>query len=127
MILSGDIFSPEDAERAFNETGCDAVMVARGVYGRPWIFRAIKLHLGGLPAEEPSASERLETILAHLDLAIVQYGEKTAAVRFRKHLLWYTKGVSGVVALRPAMSHVESRRDIEEILSRLHGKDVWNG
>ena len=119
VILSGDIFSAEDAERALRETGCDAVMVARGVYGRPWIFRSIHRHLAGRPEQEPSVSEKLDVILAHLDLAIGQYGEKLAAVRFRKHLLWYTKGVPGVVALRPAMSHIESRREIEEVLSRL--------
>jgi tRNA-dihydrouridine synthase B len=119
VILSGDIFSPADAERAFSETGCDAVMVARGVYGRPWIFRSIKLHLAGVPDREPSAREKTEVILAHLDLAIMQYGEEMAATRFRKHLLWYTKGIPGVVALRPAMSHLKSRRDVEEILSRL--------
>ncbi len=119
VILSGDIFSADDAERALRETGCDAVMVARGVYGRPWIFRSIHRHLAGRPAQEPSVSEKLDVILAHLDLAIMQYGERLAAVRFRKHLLWYTKGVPGVVALRPAMSLVESRREIEEVLSRL--------
>ncbi len=119
VILSGDIFSAEDAERAFHETGCDAVMVARGVYGRPWIFRSIHRHLAGQPPEEPSVAEKLDVILAHLDLAIAQHGESLAAVRFRKHLLWYTKGVPGVVALRPAMSHVGSRREIREVLSRL--------
>ena len=89
------------------------------MYGRPWIFRSIDRHLAGRPPQEPSVSEKLDAILAHLDLAIRQYGERLAAVRFRKHLLWYTKGVAGVVALRPAMSHVESRREIEEVLSRL--------
>jgi tRNA-dihydrouridine synthase B len=119
VILSGDIFSPEDAGQAFDETDCDAVMVARGVYGRPWIFRSIRRHLAGKALEEPSAREKLLTILAHLDLAILHYGERQAAVRFRKHLLWYTKGLPGVVALRPAMSHVESRREIEAILGGL--------
>ena len=119
VILSGDIFSPEDAERAFKETGCDAVMVARGVYGRPWIFTSIKRHLSGLPAEEPAVSEKIEVILDHLDLAIMQYGERGAVIKFRKHLLWYTKGMRGVVALRPVMSHLESRRQVEEILYRL--------
>lgn len=121
VILSGDIFSPEDAERAFAETGCDAVMVARGVYGRPWIFRSIHRHLAGLPPVEPDGREKLEIILAHLDLGIMQYGETMAVVRFRKHLLWYTKGVPGVVALRPAVSHVMSRRDVVEFLSGLIG------
>jgi len=130
VVLSGDIFLPEDAHRAFSETGCDAVMVARGVYGRPWIFRSIKRHLAGRSPDEPSWVERLRVVLAHLDLAIMEYGEEVAVIRFRKHLLWYTKGMHGVVALRPDMSHLESRRDVEEILSRLTRalkKDVSNG
>jgi tRNA-dihydrouridine synthase B len=119
IILSGDILSPEAAERAFRETGCDAIMVARGVYGRPWIFRSIHGRLAGEPVIEPTGDEKKDVVLAHLDLTIEHYGERLGSVRFRKHLLWYTKGVRGVVALRPAMSHVASRREVAEILSRL--------
>jgi tRNA-dihydrouridine synthase B len=119
VILSGDIFTPEDAVRAFDETGCDAIMVARGVYGRPWIFRSIRNRLAGGVEGEPVGDEKRDVVLRHLDLVIERYGERIGAVRFRKHLLWYTKGVRGVVAWRQAMSHVESRQEIAEILSRL--------
>jgi tRNA-dihydrouridine synthase B len=119
IILSGDIFSPDAAMRAFGETGCDAVMVARGVYGRPWIFRSIKCRLSGEPDWQPTFAERKATILEHLDLVLRWYGEPFGAVRFRKHLLWYTKGVHGVVALRPSISRVGSLREIEAVLSRL--------
>ena len=119
VVLTGDIFSPEDAERAFDETGCDAVMVARGVYGRPWIFKSIQSRLAGVVAAEPTGDEKRDVVLRHLDLVIDHYGERLGAVRFRKHLLWYTKGVHGVVAWRQAMSHAESRQDIAEILTRL--------
>jgi tRNA-dihydrouridine synthase B len=119
VILSGDILSPADAVRALDETGCDAVMVARGACGRPWIFRSIQRLLGGATPAEPAMAEKVSVVLGHLDLVIDRYGEKLGAVRFRKHLLWYTKGMHGVVALRPAMSHVESRREIVDILSRL--------
>lgn len=126
VILSGDIFSPEAVERAFDETGCEAVMVARGAYGRPWIFRSIHRHMAGEAEIEPTAQEKLDVILAHLDLAIRQYGEGLAAMRFRKHLLWYTKAMRGVVALRSAMSRVKSRGEITEILSQLMGADKGN-
>jgi tRNA-dihydrouridine synthase B len=129
VILSGDIFSPDAALRAMDETGCDAVMVARGAYGRPWIFRSIHYRMAGRAALEPGVEEKRATILAHLDLAIGQYGERLAAVRFRKHLLWYTKGMRGVVALRRAVSHVESRQEILEILARVgkadEGEPEW--
>jgi tRNA-dihydrouridine synthase B len=127
IILSGDVFSPEDADRAFRETGCDAVMVARGACGRPWVFRSIHRHLAGIPMVEPTASERTEVILAHLDLAIERYGEKVAAVRFRKHLLWYTKGMHGVVALRPAMSRMTTRQEVADLVETLMQDGVEDG
>ncbi len=119
IILSGDIKQPDDVERAFQVTGCDAVMVARGVYGRPWIFKAIHAYLKGVAFDKPRADEILKTIVDHLDMAIDFYGEYLAVIRFRKHLLWYTKGIPGVVALRRAMSHVRTRRDVLAILEQI--------
>jgi tRNA-dihydrouridine synthase B len=119
VILSGDIFSPEAAAAGLARTGCDAVMVARGTYGRPWVFRSILRHMAGEAYVEPAEAEKTEVVLLHLDLAIQRYGERQAVVRFRKHLLWYTKGMRGVVALRPEMSHMESRQEVVEILARL--------
>jgi nifR3 family TIM-barrel protein len=119
VVLSGDVRNPVDAERAFNETACDAVMIGRGVYGRPWVFRAIRDHLGGRVPEQPALSEIAETILGHLDLGVARYGERLATVRFRKHLLWYTKGMPRVVALRPVMSTVSSRRDVHDVLRKI--------
>jgi tRNA-dihydrouridine synthase B len=119
VVLSGDVVSPADAERALGRTACDAVMVGRGTYGRPWIFREIRHHLEGRPRRGPTPEETVRTILDHLDLGIDEFGEKTAAVRFRKHLLWYTRGMPHVVALRPSMSTVSTRADVSDLLSRL--------
>jgi nifR3 family TIM-barrel protein len=119
VILSGDVKDPMDAERAFSETECDAVMVGRGVYGRPWVFRAIHDHFGGAAPRQPSRSEMVATILDHLDLGIARLGERLAVVRFRKHLLWYTKGLPRVVALRPAMSVVTGRQEIQDLLEKV--------
>jgi tRNA-dihydrouridine synthase B len=120
VILSGDVTSPEGASRAFEETGCDAIMIGRGVYGRPWIFRSMHDHFSGRAWRDPDHEERERTVLAHLDLSILEYGERLAVVRFRKHLLWYTKSLPGVVALRPGMSRVVSRQEVVKILERLY-------
>jgi tRNA-dihydrouridine synthase B len=119
VILSGDVTSPELAERAFEETGCDAIMIGRGVYGRPWIFSAIRAHFNGEPFTPPGFDRLRRVILDHVDLAIANLGEDTAVMRFRKHLLWYTKGLPGVVALRPEVSRLWTRQAVVEMLDRL--------
>jgi len=119
IILSGDVTSAEAAERALKETGCDAVMVGRAVYGRPWIFKAIHAHLEKKEFTPPAFEEMRQVILDHVDLGIAYLGEETAVMRFRKHLLWYTKGLPGVVALRPAVSRVATRQEVEMMLDRL--------
>ncbi|MCE5263039.1 MAG: tRNA dihydrouridine synthase DusB [Deltaproteobacteria bacterium] len=93
VIGSGDVRSPADAERMFRETGCDAVMVARGVLGNPWLIGNILSHLSGAGVSAPSLPGREEVICRHLALAIDFYGEQIGTRDFRKHLLWYTKGL----------------------------------
>lgn len=119
VILTGDIMNPEDAGRGLKETGCDAVMVGRGCFGRPWIFRQIiELRDKGSCATFPE-SEMRAVALRHLGLMIEAFGEKMGVLRFRKHLLWYTKGLYGVVALRQQMSHAHSRDEVAALLDRI--------
>lgn len=119
VILTGDIMRPEDVKEGMTATGCDAVMVARGSFGRPWIFEQIReCRQTGTYAEFPY--ERMaEVALRHLDLMTEAYGEKMGVLRFRKHLLWYTKGLYGVVALREQMSHVHSKSEVAALLVRV--------
>lgn len=109
VIGSGDIRRPEDAARMFNETGCDGVMVGRGALGNPWIVGNILSHLSGGDVCSPCLAEREETIRRHLALAIDYYGEKIGTRDFRKHLLWYTKGLRGGAQFRDAAGKVKDR------------------
>lgn len=122
VILSGDVTSPEAAARAFDQTGCDALMIGRAVFGRPWLFSAVKSHFNGGPYAAPGFEEKLRVALKHLDLTIEEFGERIAVRRFRKHLLWYTKGTYGVVRLRSEMSKIEKRDDVVDILSGLEAQ-----
>jgi tRNA-dihydrouridine synthase B len=119
VVLSGDVTSPEEAARAFEETGCDAVMIGRGSFGRPWVFAAVASASNGGGFTPPGPGAAMEIALRHLDLGIEEFGERIAVRRFRKHLLWYTKGMPGVVRLREVMCKVSSRADACEIFSRL--------
>lgn len=119
VILTGDIMRPEDVTEGIAATGCDAVMVARGSFGRPWIFEQIREYRRkGTYGEFPYES-MAEVAIRHLDLITENYGEKMGVLRFRKHLLWYTKGVYGVVALREQMSHVRSKSEVAALLDRI--------
>jgi tRNA-dihydrouridine synthase B len=119
IVLSGDVRTPEDAVRAFDESGCDALMVGRGAFGRPWVFAAIREHLRGGSFAEPGFDEVCAVVLRHLDLGIEEFGERIAVTRFRKHLLWYTKGTPGVVRLRMQMGTTSTRDEVAGALAQL--------
>lgn len=96
VIGNGDIWQPQDALRMRNETGCDAVMVGRGALGNPWIFQGINQLLTGISEDyHPSIRKRQEIIKQHWDREQKIYGHIIAGKTFRKHLLWYTKGLAG--------------------------------
>jgi tRNA-dihydrouridine synthase B len=125
VVLSGDVRTAADAGRAFAETGCDALMVGRGSFGRPWVFAAIREGLRGGSYAEPGFEEICSVLLRHLDLGIEEFGEHLAVRRFRKHVLWYTKGLRGVVGLRQQMGITSTRDDVVAILARL--RDLGQG
>lgn len=109
VIGSGDIRCPEDAVRMFRETGCDGIMVGRGALGNPWLIQNILSHLSGTGILVPSLVEREGIIRRHLLLAIDFYGEEIGTRDFRKHLLWYTKGLKGGAQFRQAAGRIRDR------------------
>ena len=116
VIGSGDIRCPADADRMFRETGCDGVMVARGVLGNPWLIGNILWHLSGTGVSAPSLSDREEIICRHLALAIDFYGEQVGTRDFRKHLLWYTKGLRDGARFRRTAGGICDRDSAREAL-----------
>jgi len=113
VLGSGDVWSARDALRLRDETGCDAVLVARGACGNPWIFRELAAAERRLPPPPPPGrDEWMSTVLEHLRLQIEHRGRNAragetpdqiegAAVReLRRHLLWYTRGRRGGVHFR---------------------------
>ena len=109
VIGSGDVRRPEDAARMIRETGCDGVMVGRGVLGNPWLIGNILSRLSGGEVSAPSLADRVEIIRRHLEMAVDYYGEKVGTRDFRKHLLWYTKGLRGGAQFRQAAGQITDR------------------
>lgn len=112
VIGSGDLFSAADVVAMLNQTGCDAVMVARGAMGDPWIFReALALLAGEVPAP-PTAAERLAAARKHLALFSEWEGDRVALMEMRKHLSWYSKGLPGAAQFRAAVNRIEDASEL---------------
>ena len=101
VVGSGDIWSAQMAKTMFDETGCDAITVARGALGNPWIFGEIEGFLAtGEIMPRPTVNEIAQMMKRHLDLCVGFYGEEKGAMEFRKFHVWYTRGFSGTKPLR---------------------------
>jgi nifR3 family TIM-barrel protein len=117
VIGNGDIKTPEDAARMRRETGCDGVMIARGSFGQPWIFRQARALLDGQPVPAaPSVEERFEVALAHARMVQAYEPDPIgAAIEFRKHLGWYVKGLPHSAELRKQLHAVNDFGEVEGI------------
>lgn len=117
VIGNGDLFTPEDAKRMLEETGCDAVMFARGVRGNPWLFSQTKTYLetGVLP-ERTSIEQVIETILRHADMQVAFKGEYLGLREMRKHVAWYMTGYPNSAKLRGKINEMEDMDALKYLL-----------
>lgn len=117
VIGNGDIFTPQDAERMLSETGCDGLMLARGVQGDPWLFSRVNHYLStGELLEKPKLSDLIETILRHARLQLEFKGEYLGMREMRKHVAWYTTGYPHSAKLRVRINAVETMEELEALL-----------
>nr|WP_274893431.1 tRNA dihydrouridine synthase DusB [Thermoanaerobacterium sp. R66] len=117
VIGNGDVFSPEDAKRMIDETGCDAVMVGRGAEGNPWIFKRILYYLNtGEILPEPTVSEKIDMILRHLDMMIEYKGEQIGILEMRKHIAWYLKGIRGASKIKQMVFTMSNYKEVKDLL-----------
>ena len=129
VIGNGDIKTAEDAVRLHRETGCAAVMIARGAFGQPWIFDHTRALMAGKPKPPvPGVEERFAIALDHAEM-VEQYESdpRGAAIEFRKHLGWYVKGLAGSAELRKSLHAVQSFAEIRTIFGDyldFHGPEL---
>lgn len=117
VIGNGDVFSPEDARRLVEETGCDGIMVARGAKGNPWIFKQITAYLEtGEKVPKPSKEELKQMILRHGQMMLEFKGELAGMREMRKHVAWYTAGYPNSAALRNDINSVATMGELEELI-----------
>ena len=117
VIGNGDIFCAEDAASLMKETGCQAVMVARGAFGNPFIFREIKeLFQNGKTERKTSDREKIETAIRHIRMITQFRGERIGILNARKHAAWYLKGIKGSAELKRNIYTANTLTEMENIL-----------
>jgi len=117
VIGSGDIFTPEDAKQMLAQTNCNAIMLARGTRGNPWLFAQIKAYLNeGIRLPKPEFCEVREMIIRHTELLVEYKGLYTGIREMRKHVAWYTVGFPGSAKLRNRVNEIASMDDLHHLL-----------
>lgn len=116
VIGNGDVVDEISAKEMFEKTGVDGIMIGRGSFGNPWIFREIKYYLEtGEFLDKPKNTEKLEIIKEHINLAVEQKGE-IAIKELRKHIAWYVKGLKNSSEFRNNINKIETKEELEKAL-----------
>lgn len=127
VIGSGDVFSADDVAAMFERTGVDAVMIARGAQGNPWIFREARALIErGETLPTPTPLERVDMAREHAR-ALVAFTGENAVARMRKHIGWYIVGMPGARHVREQVNHVTSSADLDSLLEGYRGYLLHTG
>ena len=117
VILNGNVLNPNDVKKAFDETGADGIMIARGAIGNPWIFTETKelLQIGKITTVI-NEELQIKTCLRHLYLAIGVKGERRSVLEHRKYYSGYLKGLYGASKIRAELMNLTEFVSVEETL-----------
>lgn len=117
VIGNGDVTGPREAKALFEETGCDAIMVGRGAQGNPWLFGQINKYLEeGIIMAEPTATEKIQTIIRHMNMLIEFKGERTGILEMRSHIAWYIKGMRDAAYTKQKIFKMNNKDEIISLL-----------
>lgn len=117
VIGNGDVFTPEDARRMLDTTGCDGVMIGRAALGNPWmLYRTVHYLETGELLPEPSPMEKMRIAILHMDRLVALRGERIAVREMRKHAAWYLKGLRGASRIKDLVNEQETRDGMARLL-----------
>ncbi len=120
VIGNGDLNSPEDVRRMYEQTKVDGFMIARGAQGNPWIFSNIlEYYKTGVNPGKPPLNEMIETMLLHARLMVEVKGEYIGIREMRKHAAWYTAGYRNSSRLRGMINEVNTYEELEGLFRRI--------
>lgn len=117
VIANGDVVDGTSAKKILAETNADGIMLARGALGAPNIFDRIKKALSGEAVPDLSLEDRFDLCLKQLHYSIEDKGEERASVEFRKHMLWYLKGIPGAGPFKVAAGQINSYEECSQLIA----------
>lgn len=118
VIGNGDIRTCYDAKKMLDETGCDAIMIGRGVLGNPWLIKECVDYLEkGIEPEEVPMKEKIKMIKRHYELLEQTKCEKLALLEMRTHTAWYLKGIKNSTKLKEAIFKTKTKEEFMNLLN----------
>ena len=121
VIANGDICSTTDADRALEESGADGIMIGRGAYGKPWLLgQVIQWLEDGNEVADPDMAEQYSVIVEHYKAMCELYGENIGVRVARKHIGWYTKGLTGSAEFRNNFNRLENASEALDALEQFY-------
>lgn len=120
VIGNGDVRDIRSAERMFDYTGCDAIMVARAALGKPWIFKNLTEYFDkGIITPELSSEDKLRIMREHIELVVKYKGEHMGMLQSRKQIAWYLKGFKGAAQFRNEAGRLCTLEDMYDLIDRV--------
>lgn len=117
VIGNGDIKTKEDALEMFEKTKVDGIMIGRGAIGNPWLFEEILHYLKGEEQRVVSNTEKLNTILEHIELEVKEKGENVGIKEMRKHLAHYVKNTKDASKIRDSINKIDNKKELIDCLN----------
>ena len=123
VVGNGDIYTPKDAVRMLKTTGCDGVMVARGILGNPWLIKNIvKILNNDYSFYEPAPMDKVEMIKRHALMLAQERDERVAALEMRKFAAWYMKGMKNSSETRNKINKITKATELCNVLDEYISK-----
>ncbi|MEN3005830.1 tRNA dihydrouridine synthase DusB [Dehalobacterium formicoaceticum] len=120
VLGNGDIWSAEDGLRMMEATGCDGVMIARGMLGNPWLVQnTVAMLKDGGETAAPDLEVRMALARAHLARVVELKGEVQGIKQMRKHLAWYIRGIRDASRIRTEINRITRQADLDRLLLSL--------